>query len=57
MNDYDAVINSLKYEFSKDVVEASVNKLKLVKRIMHGRCSFGLLKSKVIRLEFLRHFN
>ena len=57
MNDYDAVINSLKYEFSKDVVEASVNKLKLVKRIMHGRCSFGLLKSKVMRLEISCHFN
>ena len=57
MNDYDAVINSLKYEFSNGVVEASVNKLKLVKRIMHGRCSFGLLKSKAIRLEYSRHFN
>lgn len=51
MNDYDAVINSLKYEFSNGVVEASINKLKLVKRIMYGRCSFGLLKSKVMRLE------
>ena len=57
MNDYDAVINSLKYEFSNGVVEASVNKLKIVKRIMHGRCSFGLLKSKAIRLEISRHFN
>ncbi len=57
MNDYDAVINSLKYEYSNGVVEASVNKLKLVKRIMHGRCSFELSKSKTMRLEFLRDFN
>lgn len=57
LNDYDAILNSLKYEISNGVVEASVNKLKLVKRIMHGRCGFGLLKSKVLRLEFLRHFN
>ena len=56
-NDYNAVLNSLIYEVSNGVVEATVNKLKLVKRIMHGRCSFELLKFKTMRLEFMRHFN
>lgn len=56
-NDYKTMVNSLKYEFGNGVVEAHVNKLKLVKIIMHGRCSFGLLKSKTMRFEFIRHYN
>ena len=56
-NDMPAIINSIKYQYSNGVVEASVNKIKLVKRIMHGRCSFDLLKSKTLRLEFLRIVN
>ena len=56
-NDMAAIINSIKYKYSNGVVEASVNKIKLVKRIMHGRCSFDLLKSKTLRLEFLRKVN
>jgi hypothetical protein len=47
-----AIINSMKYQYSNGVVEASVNKIKLVKRIMHGRCSFDLLKSKTFHLNF-----
>ena len=56
-NDMPAIINSIKYQYSNGVVEASVNKIKLVKRIMHGRCKFDLLKSKTLRLEFLCKFN
>ena len=56
-NDMPAIINSIKYQYSNGVVEASVNKIKLVKRIMHGRCKFYLLKSKTLRLEILRKFN
>ena len=56
-NDMPAIVNSIKYQYSNGVVEASVNKIKLIKRIMHGRCKFDLLKSKALRLEFLRKIN
>ena len=56
-NDMPAIINSIKYQYSNGVVEASVNKIKLVKQIMHVRCSFELLKSKTLRLEFLCAIN
>lgn len=55
--DMPAIVNSIKYQYSNGVVEASVNKIKLIKRIMHGRCKFDLLKSKTLRLEFLRQIN
>lgn len=55
--DYEAVKNSLKYKQSNGVVEASVNKIKLNKRIMYGRCSFELLQAKTHRLQILVHFN
>lgn len=55
--DYEAVKNSLIYKQSNGVVEASVNKIKLNKRIMYGRCSFELLKAKTHRLQILAHFN
>ncbi len=51
------IVNSIKYQYSNGVVEASVNKIKLIKRIMHGRCKFDLLKSKTLRLEFLHKIN
>lgn len=50
-NDYDAVLNSMKYTQSNGLVEASVHKIKKVKRIMHGRCGFELLKSKILMGE------
>lgn len=45
-NDYKTVINSLIYDFSNGVVEAAVNKLKLVKRIMYGPEVLIYLNSK-----------
>lgn len=56
-NDMLAILNSIKYEYSNGVVEASVNKIKLIKRIMNGRCSFELLKSKTLLLEKYHTFN
>ena len=44
--DYEVVKKSLIYEQSNGVVEASVNKIKLNKRIIYGRCGFELLKAK-----------
>jgi len=55
--DYESVKNSLIYKQSNGVVEASVNKVKLNKRIMYGRCSFELLKTKTHWLQILTHFN
>lgn len=33
------------------IVEGKVNKLKVIKRIMYGRCGFNTFKNKVIGLE------
>jgi len=49
--DLDAVKNSIIYPYSNGLAEGSVNKLKVVKRIMYGRSSFELLKSKLLRIE------
>ncbi|OCZ49751.1 transposase [Dehalobacter sp. TeCB1] len=48
-----AVKNSIIYPYNNGLAEGSVNKLKIVKRIMYGRNSFELLKSKTLLLESL----
>jgi predicted transcriptional regulator len=55
--DLDAVKNAITYDFNNGLAEGSVNKLKVIKRIMYGRCNFFLLKSKVLNLENRRQFN
>lgn len=50
-NDIAAVKNAIILKFSNGLAEGSVNKLKVIKRIMYGRCSFKLLKFKLLRLE------
>ena len=49
--DLPAVKNGIIYSYNNGLAEGSVNKLKLVKRIMYGRSSFALLKSKLLWLE------
>ena len=49
--DIEAVKNAIKYEFNNGLAEGSVNKLKVIKRIMYGRCAFYLLKTKLLNLE------
>jgi transposase len=49
--DLDAVKNAIQYEYNNGLAEGSVNKLKVIKRIMYGRCSFELLRSKVLMRE------
>ncbi|NLW27452.1 MAG: transposase, partial [Hungateiclostridium saccincola] len=39
------------------LVEGCINKLKVIKRIMYGRCSFETLKTKILQLEKMRLFN
>ena len=55
--DIDAINNAIIYSYNNGLAEGSVNKLKVIKRIMYGRCSFELLKSKLLRLEKMRKFN
>ncbi len=52
--DLDAVKNSIMYSYNNGLAEGSVNKLKVIKRIMYGRNSFELLKLKVLNLEFMK---
>jgi len=49
--DLDAVYNSLIYNFSNGIIESKVNTAKLSKRKMYGRCSFQLLRNKVLLME------
>lgn len=44
--DIDAVKNGIKLQYNNGLAEGSVNKLKLIKRIMYGRNSFDLFKAK-----------
>ncbi len=55
--DLDTVRNAIALPHSNGLAEGSVNKLKVIKRIMYGRCSFDTLKTKTLALEFLRHPN
>jgi predicted transcriptional regulator len=56
-SDYVAVKNAIVLPYSNGLAEGKVNKLKVIKRIMFGRCSFILLKIKTLLLEKYRNFN
>lgn len=49
--DLEAVFHACIYPYSNGVAEASVNKAKLIKRIMFGRNSFDTLRKKVLLRE------
>jgi predicted transcriptional regulator len=53
-NDFSAVSNAFLYDYNNGMAEGTVNKVKVFKRIMYGRCSFRLLKSKILKSESLR---
>ena len=55
--DVAAVKNAIELDYNNGLAEGSVNKLKVIKRIMYGRNSFELLKSKLLRLELKREIN
>lgn len=46
--DYGAVINALRYEWSNGRLEGQVNRLKLIKRQMYGCAKFDLLRARVL---------
>ena len=39
--DYEAVMNALRYEWSNGQLEGQVNRLKMIKREMYGRAKVG----------------
>ena len=47
-NDMQAVTNGLTLHWNSGRVEGTVNKIKMIKRQMYGRASFGLLRKRVI---------
>lgn len=47
--DWEAVVAGLTLEWSNGQVEGQVNRLKLIKRQMYGRASFGLLRARVLQ--------
>ena len=49
--DIDAVMNAITYDYSNGLAEGTVNKIKVIKRIMYGRCLFPLLRNKCIMLS------
>lgn len=55
--DFEAVFNAIKFEYSNGLAEGKVNKLKLIKRIMYGRCHFSTFRTKVLLIENLTLFN
>lgn len=55
--DLSAVKNAVELDYNNGLAEGSVNKLKVIKRIMYGRNSFELLKGKLLRLELKRKIN
>ncbi|OTW98481.1 hypothetical protein BK702_00035, partial [Bacillus thuringiensis serovar cameroun] len=50
--DFESVLNACKYPYSNGLAEGSVNKTKLIKRIMFGRNSFDTLRKKILLREF-----
>lgn len=58
-SDIDAVKNGIKYKFNNGLAEGIgiVNKIKLIKRIMYGRNSFRLLKTKILLNEYYYQIN
>lgn len=50
--DFEAVKNAIRYEYSNGLAEGIINKIKVIKRIMYGRCSFEFLRQKVLLLNF-----
>lgn len=46
--DLEAIKNRITYSYNNGLAKGSVNKIKVIKRIMYGRNSFELLKSKVL---------
>ena len=47
-SDIDTVKNAIIYTYSNGLTKGFNNKTKVIKRIMYGRCSFELLRLKIL---------
>ena len=47
-SDIEAVKNAIRYDYSNGLTEGFNNKTKVIKRVMYGRCSFNLLRLKIL---------
>ena len=47
LQDLDAVLNGITLSYSNGLAEDNINKIKLIKRTMFGRCNFDTLKHKI----------
>lgn len=50
--DIDAVRNAITTDFSNGLAEGTINKIKVIKRIMYGRCRFDLLRNKCLLMDY-----
>ena len=50
--DIDAVKKGIELQYNNGLAEGSVNKIKVIKRVMYGRNSFELLKAKVLLIKY-----
>lgn len=55
--DLEAVTMAVLSDYNNGLAEGSINKVKVIKRIMYGRCSFNLLRNKILLLERFHSFN
>lgn len=54
-NDFDAVLNSVKYKLTNGLAEGTVNKIKVIKRFCYGRAKGELLKKRVLLYDEFHH--
>ncbi len=54
--DFEAVENAVTSNLSNGFVEGCNNKIKMVKRVMYGRCSIRLLKAKLIHRPVIANY-
>ncbi len=50
--DIDAVKKGIELQYNNGLAEGSINKILVIKRVMHGRNSIELLKAKVLLNEY-----
>lgn len=55
--DFETIKNAVIYDYNNGLAEGNVNKVKVIKRIMYGRCHFSTLRNKVLSLENMAYFN
>ena len=52
--DIDAVCNIFMSDVNNGLAEGTINKIKVIKRVMYGRCRFDLLRNKCLALDYPR---